>query len=430
MTALRLASALVLLAGLAGISARAEDHKGPPDLATAAALFKAGKFAEAEKVCTRLVALEPMNARITSSLGHLALVANRLDDAQKWLGKTLELSPNDTGAKIHLAEAFYRRDDFARAAPLLKSVGQDAQARQLESFAGVRPYEVEGKASKTSVKFVMTDPLPLVKVRVNGGEEVNFTIDTGAAEVVLDSAFAQQLGVKTFGSRTGTFAGGKQAAIQFGRIDSLTIGDFVIKNLPVHVLPTRPLSGPIFGGKQVDGILGTVLFYHFLSTLDYPQGQLVLERKTVDAGRRLDEEVRRGKAISVPFWMAGDHYMVAWGQVDKSPPVLLFVDTGLAGGGVTLARSVINAAGIKLAEDQAGEGIGGGGKVKIVPFQVEELRLGDAKEQNVRGLFVEPFDLENRFGFRIGGIISHGFFRPYALTFDFTGMRLVLQRKK
>jgi predicted aspartyl protease len=275
----------------------------------------------------------------------------------------------------------------------------------------------------------MTDPLPLVKVRVNGGEEVNFTIDTGAAEVVLDSTFAQKLGVKTFGSRTGTFAGGKQAAVQFGRIDSLTVGDFVIRNLPVAVLPTRPLSGPIFQGKQVDGILGTVLLYHFQSTLDYPQGQLVLERKTRDTNQRLDEQVKGGKAITVPFWMAGDHYMVAWGQVEKSPPVLLFVDTGLAGGGVTLARSVLDAAGIKLAEDKAGEGIGGGGKVKVIPFQVDELRLGDAREQKVRGLFMEPFDLEHRLGFRIGGIISHGFFRPYALTFDFTGMRLVLQRK-
>jgi hypothetical protein len=36
-----------------------------------------------------------------------------------------------------------------------------------------------------------------------------------------------------------------------------------------------------------------------------------------------------------------------------------------------------------------------------------------------------PFSpqLENAFGLRIGGLISHEFFRPYALTIDFSGMR-------
>jgi len=34
--------------------------------------------------------------------------------------------------------------------------------------------------------------------------------------------------------------------------------------------------------------------------------------------------------------------------------------------------------------------------------------------------------LENLFGFRIGGIISHSFFRSYTTTFDFTSMRLVM----
>ncbi|MGO9603720.1 MAG: hypothetical protein ACLQAT_10050 [Candidatus Binataceae bacterium] len=34
--------------------------------------------------------------------------------------------------------------------------------------------------------------------------------------------------------------------------------------------------------------------------------------------------------------------------------------------------------------------------------------------------------LENLFGFRIGGVISYTFSRPYATTFDFTSMRLIM----
>ena len=35
---------------------------------------------------------------------------------------------------------------------------------------------------------------------------------------------------------------------------------------------------------------------------------------------------------------------------------------------------------------------------------------------------------EDRMGFRTGGIISHGFFRPFAVTFDFQAMTMYLKK--
>ena len=61
-------------------------------------------------------------------------------------------------------------------------------------------------------------------------------------------------------------------------------------------------------------------------------------------------------------------------------------------------------------------------------FSVDELALGGAvahQAQGVAGVF--PPSLENKFGFRIGGLISHALFRPYAVTFDFTRMLLRLR---
>jgi len=40
-----------------------------------------------------------------------------------------------------------------------------------------------------------------VNVRVNGGEEVTFFIDTGGSEVTLDTEFAKELGLPQFGGR-------------------------------------------------------------------------------------------------------------------------------------------------------------------------------------------------------------------------------------
>ncbi|MDZ7291675.1 MAG: retropepsin-like domain-containing protein [candidate division KSB1 bacterium] len=106
---------------------------------------------------------------------------------------------------------------------------------------------MENEADVTSLKFVMTDPLPGVQVRVNGGEPVNFFIDTGGSEIFIDTEFAKEIGAMRFGSQTGTFAGGQQGDFAYGRIDSLTLNDFVIKNVPVHIMDIRRFSRPPFG---------------------------------------------------------------------------------------------------------------------------------------------------------------------------------------
>jgi hypothetical protein len=191
------------------------------------------------------------------------------------------------------------------------------------------------------------------------------------------------------------------------------------------MLPLRQLSEG-FGVKQIDGIIGTTLFYHFLATMDYPRGELVLRRK--DARSRAEFKAKSsGKRVTVPIWMASDHFMVGWGRVEKLPPSLLFVDTGLTGAGVKLAESVIKEAGIKLEEDKAFEGAGGGGTLKIVPYTVHQVSFGAIKEENVPGLYDGPFPWENSFGFHLAGMVGHDFFKPYALTFDFQNMQIFLQ---
>ncbi len=125
--------------------------------------------------------------------------------------------------------------------------------------------------------------------------------------------------------------------------------------------------------------------------------------------------------------MASDHFMVGWGRVEKLPPTLLFVDSGLADAGVKLAESVIKEAGIKLEENKASEGAGGGGKLKIVPYTVHQLSFGDMKEENVRALYDGPFPWEYMFGFHLAGMVGHDFFKPYAVTFDFQNMQIFLQ---
>jgi predicted aspartyl protease len=151
-----------------------------------------------------------------------------------------------------------------------------------------------------------------------------------------------------------------------------------------------------------------------------------VRRRTPAVRERFEREAVARRAIALPFWMAGDHFMFAWGRVNGRPPVLLFVDTGLAGGGFVCSDSAARSYGIDLSRATTSEGVGGAGKTQVTWFSVDSLSLGPATGRNIRGA-VGALRFRESFGFDAGGIISHQFFRPFALTFDFDGMRLWLE---
>ncbi|MBI4538041.1 MAG: aspartyl protease family protein [Gemmatimonadetes bacterium] len=408
------------------LSARAGAQPLRVDLERGDSLFREGRFEDAAQAYRQVLDRAPASFRAQLLLGQIALLGNHLDEAQQRASRALELAPDDPIPRSLLAEVFYRRDELERAAPLLRAAGREAKARKLESFRGVPPYDIGGERDATRLPFVQTDALPVVEVRVNGGGLANFIIDTGASEVILDPRFARDVGAREFGSEVGTFAGGLKSTFVHGTVDSLALGDFVVRHVPVQLLDTRPLAA-VAGGRQVDGIIGTVLLYHFLATLDYPGGALVLRRRTAQNLARFEKEAGADAQTVVPFWMAGDHFVVAWGSVNGRA-YLLFVDTGLAGLAFTCPESTVKEAGIEIVESRARVGTGGGGKLSVVPFVLTELALADAVGRDVAGVFGPfPPSLEHNLGFRIGGLISHGFFRGHALTLDFTGMRLFLR---
>jgi hypothetical protein len=410
------------------IPAYAKGQSIKENLIRADKLYEQGKFAEAEAVYADVVKTEPDNYQAVLSLGRINLYENSLKESEKWLRKASKLNPEEKDPKALLAEAHYRRDNFREAGPLFRAIDKIPRADKLQYLSDKAPYQIESKVDVTSVEFVQTDPLPVVKMQINDSEEVLFLIDTGGWELIIEDELAKEVGARRFGGQEGTFAGGKKATHFEGAVDQVQIGDFTVKNVPVSISERSGAMSAMFG-MPIRGIIGTVFLYHFIFTLDYPDSKLILQRKTKENVQRIKHQVQSRENIVVPFWMAGDHIMVAWGTVNGSKPLLWFVDTGLAGGGFIGSERTVEEAGIQLPEESF-EGEGGGGKVTVKPAVVEELTLGDAKEKNVMGIFgaFTGTGIEYAFGFRIGGIISHGFFRSYKLTFDFTTMNLILER--
>jgi Aspartyl protease len=385
-------------------------------------LLDCGEF----EAASRSSAGVPVDAPLTPSewflLGKVALVTNRLDRAEVALSAALEGGTRGPAVPL-LAETFYRLDEFEPAARWFRHSSRESMARKLESFAGDKPYDL--KPNRTvSVRMLQVDPLPVVRARVNDRAEGNFLLDTGGAELYLDSEFAERVGAIRFGPEEGVFAGGKRAAYQHGRIDGFRLGGLNVGNVPVHIVSLGHLRG-IAGRKRIHGIIGTVFLYHFRSTLDYLSGRLVLEPRDRRGAHSNTGRARR--VVPVAFGLDGDHFMVARGAVNRSS-TLLFIDSGLAGGGFTCPAYTMERAGIPIPEGRVVEGQGGGGSVKARRFVVESIELGRARQDKIIGWYgIFPPFLEHEFGYRIGGLLSHGFLRNYRFTLDFDAMRLYLR---
>jgi len=381
----------------------------------AADLFKEGKFAAADKA----LGAKPAIFEEIRLKGQIALFSNRLKDALRFLQMAAKLNPEDKSVRTSIGQTYYRLNDFKNAAKFYRAAGREPIAKKLESLAGKEPYKISGKPDETTVPFVKLDPLPVVTASVNG-RELTFLIDTGGPELIIDTAVAGELGLQLFGEESGTFAAGQRSGINHAVAGSVGIGQFRIGNVPVNVLPTQRYAS-VLGVPRIDGILGTVLLSRFLTTLDYPGSKLVL-RKWSRAQHSAEKDV-----LEVPFWMSGDHYIVAWGSFNGSPQ-FIFVDTGLAGMGFAAPDSTIKNAGITIG-GRPFEGSGGGGTVKAQPFVADSLSLGPVKAEKIVGVAgVFPPSLENSMGFRIGGLLSHTFFKPYAVTFDFERMKMIFRR--
>lgn len=99
-----------------------------------------------------------------------------------------------------------------------------------------------------------------VDVIANGTKSAWF-VDTGAQITVVRAALAKQMGVRILATHMGMGTTTADVSGQAGIIDSLRIGDAIVENVPVIVLPDSQLNVPHDG--QIDGILGLQVMVAF-----------------------------------------------------------------------------------------------------------------------------------------------------------------------
>jgi Aspartyl protease len=185
--------------------------------------------------------------------------------------------------------------------------------------------------------------LPFIQARVNGGPLRNFGLDTGVTSMAMSKAVADELGLRAVSSWTGGIPG-RTFTLYLGVLDSLTIGDIELRNLPIlwneFPTPTTP------DGTPTAGWIGTTTFYHFLTTMDYANQALVLRRKTRAQLHGFQIEARRAHAEKLPLWLGGDHVPCTLGSLRDYGPKVVTVDTGGQVWGVSTTVEIAEQAGI------------------------------------------------------------------------------------
>jgi hypothetical protein len=389
----------------------------------AGSLFKSGDFIGSQKVYQEILNASPNDLKSLIYMGYTSLLFNRIDESEKWFKKAKEIKPNLPSLNYFMSEIYHRQKQFSKAAPLYKASGRDAMAKKMEYFSNIQPYQMDNGFNEICIKFIVTDPLPIVEVIINSEYKGYFIIDTGGGEIILSDDFAGKTKANLFGIEKGSeFGGGKKAPMGHGAISSFKLGELKVENVPIITINLNQLE---LGGYKIDGIIGTVFLYQFLSTIDYKNGQLILRNKT---RYNFDNIVNNYPTCKIiPFVIADDHFMMAKGSVNNSDTMLFFVDTGLAGNAFTCPKSTVKKYGLAYDKMQKNKGLGGGGYFNTYPMEIDSLCLGDLCVKKLHGEFgAFPKPIENSFGFKISGLISHEFFRNYSLTIDFESMKYII----
>jgi hypothetical protein len=148
----------------------------------------------------------------------------------------------DASAARALALVYYQTNRYDRCRELASSAaGIDFPLLDLMLAFEDEPYRVEWESGdETVVPFVITDPLPLIDVEVDG-HKLTALIDTGGDTFILDPGIAEALGMEIVASLTGTFAGGMKAEVGLARAQTL---EYV--GIPVPEVEVR--EGTMGGG--------------------------------------------------------------------------------------------------------------------------------------------------------------------------------------
>ncbi|HET8773515.1 MAG TPA: aspartyl protease family protein [Thermoanaerobaculia bacterium] len=258
-------------------------------------MLRKADYLRAMEMANAVDGRERKNASDLAALGSAYLAAGRYDDARGRLRKALDLDPfRATYAQVawDLSQVEYLSNNYESSlewASIARERGLSIRQWHLDylqTLIDVPVYRFSG-APSDALRFKFGHPdVPRIDVRINGTHPVEGIIDSGAVLSIISKRLATSLPVKPLGKTEGTFYGllGEPIAVTFGILESVSLGDIVVHNVPVAIMPDDKMKFLISKreGTQfhMDFLLGSNLLKEFRLELNFDRGHVVFTRLT------------------------------------------------------------------------------------------------------------------------------------------------------
>ena len=431
----RKAVPVVFLMFLAGCSLYSEVDVTPLILqpsnidrgADLASMLRKADYLRAMQMATSLDARERKSAVDLAALGSAYLAAGRYDNARERLRTALDLDPfRATYAQIawDLSQVEYLSNNFESSlewARIAEARGLSIRKWHLDylaSLANIPAYRFSGApAAALPFRFGRPD-VPRMNVKINGRSEVEGIIDSGAVLSIVSKRLADSLPVRALGKTEGTFYGllGEPIAVTFGILDKLELGDMVIENVPVAVMPDDKMRFLVSKREgthyHMDFLLGSHLLKEFRLELDFDRARVVFTRL-----------VERKPAENQNLFFENFRPHVR-GAVNRKAWFLFILDTGSEITFLNQGRlSSLPVAALSGMHSATLQGLGGAMKrvQKLEDVEIGLDRWG-GKFRTIPMYLADERDISV-------GIIGQNFLKNFNVVIDFGRMRVDLKRR-
>ncbi len=301
---------------------------------------------------------------------------------------------------------------------LLALVFSFAPARGEEPMA----YRFKEGSSSARIAFELNSNKIFLPVRINGGEERWFVLDSGCPVTAVDLDVARQLHLPVAEERTLAGAGEGRTAVGTTKVGSLALADLELFPRAVWALGVNRPVAP-YEGRRIDGLLGVDFLERFVVQIDYPNRRL-------EVFEPLRFQVAE-PGVVVPLTKVGGHYTVRGAlQVKEGQSIegQFILDVGVRLP-LLLATPFVNRYDLIVAlgagkEQTVGGGLGGQTIAHL--GRVKSLTIGELK---IEAPFVALSQERRSFlaGDETQGLLGAEVFRRYCLTLDFGGKRAIFK---
>ena len=416
------------------LSARAHALLGTVVLAT-------GDFRLSVEEFRTAISLHPDEAMAIAGLAMIDYYENRTSACIAGLGRAISIDPDEPDYYFDLGQAAARlkrykeaADAYQRFLVIAPRTDENRRARLLGWIDFLRYLGQQGElyslggADRSVLSFDAVDYRPIIKVRINGGKELRFVLDTGSGMSVLSEETARKVGVRAVarGGYALAVGGGGRFEIVYGYVNSIDVGDVHIDNVPVYIRHFYEEREP------VDGYLGISALGRLITTVDYGARRLTLIRQrnseTADLATVINRQGKNDKGaptearpgVEVQMRSTSSGFLSGEVSIEGIQRPLNFIfDTGAT---TTVLSEKLAALDEVQAFIQKGRmrvvgaaGVAENVKMALLP----KLGVGTYIRQNIDAAVLDLEPVNETSGFQQSGILGGNFLRYFRVVFDF-----------